>query len=490
MLDYLGDRLDPDSGRQLTEFALSNEKFTSTKLKYFKHERVKFDPNALKDWTPPAYLENIDKPEMMEVDTPSSSSSKIKNHIDTAFYGKAANRVIYYPPSKPAKKIPEEETKARKRKSKAQKENIFENKAKVQKPITSFVSAKTELYRQAAVQNKDPPSLSPQNGARSVKVPSFSTPYAKSVSFNKTEDEEEERDGIKGIDKKLVEIIENEIMSTKKTMKWDEIAGLKTAKEAINYAVIAPMKRPDLFTGIRSAPKGVLLFGPPGTGKTLIGKCIASQAGATFFSISASSMTSKWIGEGEKLVKVLFTLAQRKAPSVVFVDEIDSLLSARTDGEHDASRRIKTEFLVQLDGCRESEDGKTVLLIGATNRPECLDEAARRRLTRRLYIPLPCDDARRQIINDLLKDQQHTLRSKDFNALVKGTEGYSGADLNTLCREAALMPMKNISLDDLEVGQMPAIDVEHFKSALALVRPSVEKSEIVRYEEFQKKFGC
>jgi len=176
----------------------------------------------------------------------------------------------------------------------------------------------------------------------------------------------------------------------------------------------------------------------------LIGKCIASQAGATFFSISASSMTSKWIGEGEKLVKVLFTLAQRKAPSVVFVDEIDSLLSARTDGEHDASRRIKTEFLVQLDGCRESEDGKTVLLIGATNRPECLDEAARRRLTRRLYIPLPCDDARRQIINDLLKDQQHTLRSKDFNALVKGTEGYSGADLNTLCREAALMPMKVI----------------------------------------------
>lgn len=176
----------------------------------------------------------------------------------------------------------------------------------------------------------------------------------------------------------------------------------------------------------------------------MIGKCIASQAGATFFSISASSMTSKWIGEGEKLVKVLFTLARRKAPSVVFVDEIDSLLSARTDGEHDASRRIKTEFLVQLDGCREGEDGKMVLLIGATNRPECLDEAARRRLTRRLYIPLPCDDARRQIINDLLKGQQHTLRSKDFDTLVRGTEGYSGADLNTLCREAALMPMKVI----------------------------------------------
>ena len=155
-----------------------------------------------------------------------------------------------------------------------------------------------------------------------------------------------------------MDLIENEIMNTKKNMSWDDIAGLKAAKEAINYAVIMPMKRPDLFTGIRSAPKGVLLFGPPGrgpinlsffiailgTGKTLIGKCIASQAGATFFSISASSLTSKWIGEGEKLVKVLFTLARRKAPSVVFVDEIDSLLSARSEGEHDASRRIKEEI--------------------------------------------------------------------------------------------------------------------------------------------------
>jgi SpoVK/Ycf46/Vps4 family AAA+-type ATPase len=144
--------------------------------------------------------------------------------------------------------------------------NVYIKLRKVQKPFTSFISAKDELFRQAAVQNKDLPSISPQNGARPVKIPTFTTPYAKNVMISKADDNEEEvRDGIKGIDKKLVEIIENEIMSTKKTMKWDKIAGLKTAKEAINYAVIAPMKRPDLFTGIRSAPKGVLLFGPPGS---------------------------------------------------------------------------------------------------------------------------------------------------------------------------------------------------------------------------------
>ena len=111
-----------------------------------------------------------------------------------------------------------------------------------------------------------------------------------------------------------------------------------------------PLLRPDIFTGLRGPPKSLLLFGPPGTGKTLIGKCIAAQSGSTFFSISASSLTSKWVGEGEKMVRALFAVAKVNSPSVVFIDEIDSLLSSRSDGEHESSRRIKTEFLVQLDG--------------------------------------------------------------------------------------------------------------------------------------------
>ena len=122
----------------------------------------------------------------------------------------------------------------------------------------------------------------------------------------------------------------------------------------------------------------MLLFGPPGTGKTLIGKCIASQSGSTFFSISASSLTSKWIGEGEKMVRALFAVARVHQPSVVFIDEIDSLLSQRSESEHEASRRIKTEFLVQLDGAT-TEGDERILVVGATNRPQELDEAARRR---------------------------------------------------------------------------------------------------------------
>jgi len=207
-----------------------------------------------------------------------------------------------------------------------------------------FTTAKTELDRQCAVKGRQPPT-SGDNGNR--KIPRFMAPGQSGAT---------DESGIKGMDKKLVELIESEIIDSKSKISWDDIAGLHTVKDAIHYAVINPMKRPELFRGIRAAPKGVLLFGPPGTGKTLVGKCIAGSTDATFFSISASSLTSKWIGEGEKLVRVLFAIARKRAPSVVFVDEIDSLLSMRSDGEHESSRRIKTEFLVQLDGCRTDED--------------------------------------------------------------------------------------------------------------------------------------
>lgn len=197
------------------------------------------------------------------------------------------------------------------------------------------------------------------------------------------------------------------------------------------------MQRPDIFTGLRGPPKGLLLFGPPGTGKTMIGKCIASQVKATFFSISASSLTSKWVGEGEKLVRALFTVARCHQPAVVFIDEIDSVLTQRTDGEFEASRRIKTEFLVQFDGAGASSSDR-ILIIGATNRPQEIDEAARRRLVKRLYIPLPDQMARRWIFQNLLRNQRHSLTDEDIDVLCIKTEGYSGSDVDALCREAAL----------------------------------------------------
>jgi len=148
------------------------------------------------------------------------------------------------------------------------------------------------------------------------------------------------------------------------------------------------MLRPDIFTGLRAPPKGLLLFGPPGTGKTMLGKAIASETNSTFFSISASSLTSKWVGEGEKMVRTLFAMANVKQPAIIFLDEIDSLLCSRSQKDNEGSRRIKTEFFVQLDGTRTNESDR-ILVIGATNRPYELDDAVRRRFVKRLYIPLP-----------------------------------------------------------------------------------------------------
>lgn len=176
----------------------------------------------------------------------------------------------------------------------------------------------------------------------------------------------------------------------------------------------------------------------------------------------------------------------------MFVDEIDSLLSTRSEGEHESSRRIKTEFLVQLDGCRVNDENKFVLLIGATNRPECLDEAARRRMTKRLYVPLPCPAARLHMLSKLMSDQSHMLSDGHLAELVRDSEGYSGADIQALCREAALAPIKNLTnLDEIEsIDRLPPIHFEHFQTALKTVRPSVAPSEIERYVDFHKKFGC
>ncbi|XP_050384745.1 ATPase family AAA domain-containing protein FIGL1 isoform X2 [Argentina anserina] len=185
---------------------------------------------------------------------------------------------------------------------------------------------------------------------------------------------------LRNLEPRLIEHVSNEIMDKDPNVRWNDIAGLDHAKKCVTEMVIWPLLRPDIFKGCRSPGKGLLLFGPPGTGKTMIGKAIAGEAKATFFYISASSLTSKWIGEGEKLVRALFGVASCRQPAVIFVDEIDSLLSQRkSEGEHESSRRLKTQFLIEMEGFDSGSE--QILLIGATNRPQELDEAARSPVT-------------------------------------------------------------------------------------------------------------
>ncbi|XP_012285761.1 fidgetin-like protein 1 isoform X2 [Orussus abietinus] len=306
---------------------------------------------------------------------------------------------------------------------------------------------------------------------------------------NEAMDVEDER--LKNIDPKMIELIRNEIMDSGVPITWDDIAGLEYAKKTIKEIIVFPMLRPDIFTGLRRPPKGVLLFGPPGTGKTLIGKCIASQSKSTFFSISASSLTSKWIGEGEKMVRALFAVARVHQPSVVFIDEIDSLLTQRSETEHESSRRIKTEFLVQLDGAATAEEDR-ILVVGATNRPQELDEAARRRLIKRLYVPLPELEARKQIIVNLLSSERHSLTTRDIEEIAELSKGYSGADMTNLCKEASMGPIRSIPfnlLENIKKEDVREVTVEDFKQALTYVRSSVSQADLSIYVEWDRTYG-
>ena len=242
----------------------------------------------------------------------------------------------------------------------------------------------------------------------------------------------------KGVDEFTASQILNEIMVDGDEVHWDDIAGLENAKTTLKEAVVYPFLRPDLFVGLREPARGVLLFGPPGTGKTMLARAVATESNSTFFSISSSSLTSKFHGDSEKLVRALFAIAKELAPSVVFVDEIDSILAERSNnGEHEASRRMKTEFLIQWSTLASAAIGKEaneapntnggntnrVLILAATNLPWAIDAAARRRFVRRQYIPLPDAEVRLAHLKLLLRNQRHRLSDYDFEKLVIQTQG-------------------------------------------------------------------
>ncbi|CAL9150564.1 unnamed protein product [Musa hybrid cultivar] len=226
---------------------------------------------------------------------------------------------------------------------------------------------------------------------------------------------------------------------------FDDIGALENVKETLKELVMLPLQRPELFCkGQLTKPcKGILLFGPPGTGKTMLAKAVATEAGANFINISMSSITSKWFGEGEKYVKAVFTLASKIAPSVIFVDEVDSMLGRRENpGEHEAMRKMKNEFMVNWDGLR-TKDKERVLVLAATNRPFDLDEAVIRRLPRRLMVNLP-DTSNREKILRVILSKEELAPDVDLEALANMTDGYSGSDLKNLCVTAAHCPIREI----------------------------------------------
>ncbi|KAI1936086.1 hypothetical protein LOZ12_005662 [Ophidiomyces ophidiicola] len=308
----------------------------------------------------------------------------------------------------------------------------------------------------------------------------------------------------KSVNRAAARQILNEIIVRGDEVHWDDIAGLEAAKKALKEAVVYPFLRPDLFMGLREPARGMLLFGPPGTGKTMLARAVATESKSTFFSISATSLTSKWHGESEKLVRALFALAKAMAPSIIFVDEIDSLLSSRVTGEHDATRRSKTQFLVEWSDLQRAAAGREqsskekaegdatrVLVLGATNMPWDIDDAARRRFVRRQYIPLPEAEVRKLQLQKLLSHQSHDLSEEDMETLVKVTEGFSGSDITSLAKDAAMGPLRNLgeALLSTPMDEICPIQFKDFKSSLCSIRSSISRERLKEYDKWAQEFG-
>ncbi|XP_076064208.1 katanin p60 ATPase-containing subunit A-like 2 [Oratosquilla oratoria] len=301
----------------------------------------------------------------------------------------------------------------------------------------------------------------------------------------------------------LANTIQREILVDNPGIQWGDILGLEEAKRLVKEAVVYPLKYPQLFVGRFKPWRGVLLFGPPGTGKTLLAKAVATECRTTFFNISATSLVSKWRGDSEKLVRVLFEMARFHAPSTIFVDEVDALMASRQgEQEHEASRRMKTQLLVELDGLTQSNDH--VFLLAASNIPWELDPAMLRRLEKRILVPLPSVAARESMFKHHLPEVLHDLQEAghevhthlEYHQLASISDGYSGSDIKVVCKEAAMTCLRKVFsvLEDFSVEddqlpelQLEAITMADVEAALSRTRPAQSNSQ--KYSEWHSKFG-
>ncbi|KAJ3200872.1 Katanin p60 ATPase-containing subunit A-like 2, partial [Clydaea vesicula] len=305
--------------------------------------------------------------------------------------------------------------------------------------------------------------------------------------------------------KELATVITREIFSKNPNVSFDDISGLEKSKKLLKEAIVFPIKYPELFTGILTPWKGLLLFGPPGTGKTMLAKAVATECKTTFFNISASTIVSKWRGDSEKLVRVLFDLARYHAPSTIFLDELESIMGSRGEGtEHEGSKRMKTELLIQMDGLSKTNDH--VFLLAASNLPWELDSAMLRRLEKRILIDLPDFESRKNLFKIFLptdmKDgygNKMVMENLDYERLSILTKGYSGSDIKIVCKEAAMRPLRKIfKLLDLKddpveedetVFQRDLISQSDLEKAIKTTKPSCDLSLTEKYTKWQEGFG-
>ena len=295
-------------------------------------------------------------------------------------------------------------------------------------------------------------------------------------------------------EQEIIDSISGTILTESPNVKWNDIAGLKSSKQALREAIVLPIMKPKLFTGARKPWSGILLFGPPGCGKTLLARAAATECEATFFSVSSADLLSKWLGESEKLISSLFKVARIKAPSLIFMDEIDSVATKRGEGhEGGGERRVKTQLLSEIQGVK-SGSKKPLLVLGATNRPWDIDAAMLSRFEKKVYVPLPDLTARIGIFKIHTAGINMALTEEDFIELGVRSEGYSGRDISNVCREVIMLPIRELDMGGLlENSDQEVIvrdlNLKDFTKTLKKVKPMTTEAALKQYEQWAKDFG-
>ncbi len=311
--------------------------------------------------------------------------------------------------------------------------------------------------------------------------PTMDSTPAESITVASTKPEQDLDDD----EKRLQEMISDTIISERPNIKMTEVAGLDDAKQAINDAILTPLKHPELFKGKARQPwRGILFYGPAGCGKTLIAKAVASEVNATFFNVSAANIVSKWLGESERLVMHLFQIARKNQPAIVFIDELDSIGVSRSGDDVGGERRMKTQLLTELQGLASNHDDR-VTVIGATNLPWEIDFALKSRFEKRIHVPLPNTEARAAILEIHMEDIEISP-TIDFVEMADLTEGYSGRDISIVCREAAMEPIRDLQRtgrldDEREILDIRPVSRDDFLSAIENIRPATPPEDVRRY---------
>ncbi|MGB9953487.1 CDC48 family AAA ATPase [Haloarcula marismortui] len=303
-------------------------------------------------------------------------------------------------------------------------------------------------------------------------------------------EDEDFREAMKGIEPSAL----REVFVEVPDVTWDSVGGLEDTKERLRETIQWPLEYEDVFESMDlEAAKGVLMYGPPGTGKTLLAKAVANEAQSNFISVKGPELLNKFVGESEKGVREVFSKARENAPTVVFFDEIDSIASERGGGTTDSGvgERVVSQLLTELDGI---EDMENVVVVATTNRPDLIDDALLRpgRLDRHVHVPVPDEDARRAIF------QVHTRNKPladgvDLDELARRTDGYVGADIEAVAREASMAATREFinSVDPEEIGDSVSnvrVTMDHFEHALEEVGPSVTEETRERYDEIEQRF--